>query len=76
MVRYMISRLSAFCQMNYDGHQVYQVRGPVALPADDLDALVNLSITHENPILVKEDGKTIGVVTNKNLLRGIQGRWD
>jgi len=49
---------------------------PVAAPADDLDTLAELSIAHDNPILVKEDGRIVGVVTKKDLLRGIQGRWD
>jgi glycine betaine/proline transport system ATP-binding protein len=49
---------------------------PVAAPSDDLDTLAELSIAHDNPILVKEDGRIVGVVTKKDLLRGIQGRWD
>ena len=49
---------------------------PVAQPSDDLDTLVDLSINHENPIIVKDGDKSVGVVNKRNLLRGIQGRWD
>ena len=39
----------------------------------DLDSLVNLSIGQNNPILIEDDGKPVGVVTKDALLRGIQG---
>jgi glycine betaine/proline transport system ATP-binding protein len=40
----------------------------------DLDELINLAIDHENPILVLKQDKEIGVITKRQLLRGIQGR--
>lgn len=46
----------------------------VARPEDNLNALVDLAIDNDNPILIQDDGKTIGVVTRHALLRGIQGR--
>ena len=47
-----------------------------ARPGDDLDRLADLSIETDRPLAVEEDGKIIGVVTKKALIRGIQGRWD
>ena len=47
---------------------------PVAPPDVDLDHLVNLACDTDQPTVIVEDGKTIGVVTKKALLRGIQGR--
>lgn len=49
---------------------------PEARPEHSLDDLVNLSISTQNPIVVKVDGKPIGVVTKNALLRGIQGDFD
>ena len=46
----------------------------VARPDDKLNALVDLAIGTDHPILVRADGADIGVVTKKALLRGIQGR--
>lgn len=46
---------------------------PEAHPDQSLDDLVNLSITTQTPVMVKVDGKPIGVVTKNALLRGIQG---
>ncbi|MEM9576508.1 MAG: glycine betaine/L-proline ABC transporter ATP-binding protein [Pseudomonadota bacterium] len=48
----------------------------VARPQDDLDTLANLSIETNAPLAVKDDGKIVGVVTKKSLIRGIQGKWD
>ena len=45
----------------------------VATPETDLNGLVNLAVESDNPILIEEDGKTVGVVTKTALLRGIQG---
>jgi glycine betaine/proline transport system ATP-binding protein len=45
-------------------------------PEDDLDRLADLSIETDRPLAVEDDGKIIGVVTKKALIRGIQGRWD
>ena len=46
---------------------------PVADPETDLNALVDLSVDSEHPILIKDDGNVVGVVTKTALLRGIQG---
>ena len=47
-----------------------------AKPSDDLDTLTNLAVENDNPILIMDDNKLVGVVTKQNLLRGIQGHWD
>ena len=47
---------------------------PTAVPDDSLDRLVDLATGSRHPIVVVEDGQTVGVVTNQALLRGIQGR--
>tara|TARA_Y100000385_G_scaffold290267_1_gene362726 strand:- start:251 stop:1333 length:1083 start_codon:yes stop_codon:yes gene_type:complete len=47
-----------------------------ARPDQSLDDLVSLSITSQDPIVVKVDGRPIGVVTKTALLRGIQGKYD
>ena len=47
---------------------------PVATPGDKLNALVDLAVGTEHPILIKADGVALGVVTKRALLRGIQGR--
>jgi glycine betaine/proline transport system ATP-binding protein len=49
---------------------------PEARPDQSLDDLVNLSITTQHPIIVKSDGKPVGIVTKNALLRGIQGDID
>ncbi len=49
---------------------------PEAHPDHSLDDLVNLSIATQHPVMVKVDGKPIGVVTKNALLRGIQGDID
>lgn len=46
---------------------------PEARPDQSLDQLVDLSIATQHPILVKLDGKPLGVVTKNALLRGIKG---
>lgn len=46
----------------------------VARPEDNLNTLVDIAIDNEHPILIQDDGKTVGVVTRHALLRGIQGR--
>lgn len=46
---------------------------PEAHPEHSLDDLLNLSIDTQHPILVKSDGKAVGVVTKNALLRGIKG---
>lgn len=49
---------------------------PVARADDKLNALVDLAVGTDHPILIKEQGQTVGVVTKRALLRGIQGRDD
>jgi glycine betaine/proline transport system ATP-binding protein len=49
---------------------------PIARPDDKLNALVDLAIATDHPILIRADGHDLGVVTKKALLRGIQGRED
>ena len=49
---------------------------PVARPDVDLDHLVNLACDTDMPTLIEADGKAIGVVTKRALLRGIQGRGE
>ncbi len=49
---------------------------PVAQLGDSLDSLVDLSIDTDQPIIVEHDGSIVGVVTKRNLLRGIQGKHD
>ncbi len=39
----------------------------------DLDALIDLSVDTENPIIITENGKDVGIITKTTLLRGIQG---
>lgn len=45
-----------------------------ASPEANLNELVDISVTTPHPILIQRDGDTLGVVTQKALLRGIQGR--
>lgn len=47
---------------------------PVAAPGDNLDALVNMSVDTNHPIIVSSDNQVVGIVTKRALLRGIQGR--
>ncbi len=47
---------------------------PVAAPDDSLDTLLNLSIETEHPIIVSTEGKPVGIVSKRALLRGIQGK--
>ncbi|WP_210529560.1 quaternary amine ABC transporter ATP-binding protein [Rubellimicrobium arenae] len=47
---------------------------PVARPGDTLNALVDLAVGSDHPILVSEGAQRLGVVTKGALLRGIQGR--
>lgn len=46
---------------------------PEASAEDDLDTLVSLSTGTELPVIIKSDGKPVGVVTKDTLLRGLQG---
>ena len=47
---------------------------PVARPGDKLNALVDLAVGTDHPILIADQGAALGVVTKRALLRGIQGR--
>jgi glycine betaine/proline transport system ATP-binding protein len=47
---------------------------PVAKPQDKLNTLVDLAVASDDPILISDNGSTVGVVTKSALLRGIQGR--
>jgi glycine betaine/proline transport system ATP-binding protein len=49
---------------------------PTASPEADLNELINLSVDTDGPILILKDKKSIGIVTKRNLLRGIQGEKD
>jgi glycine betaine/proline transport system ATP-binding protein len=55
------------------GARVDDADCPVASLDTDLNGLVNLAVDTDNPILIREDGSTVGVVTKTALLRGIQG---
>lgn len=50
------------------------LEGPCAPPSAVLDDLINMSIDTAHPIIIKSGEKVLGVVTQKTLLRGIQGR--
>ena len=49
---------------------------PDAPPDSKLNHLVDLAVDTVHPIVIKSDGKMVGVVTKKSLLRGIQGKTD
>ena len=49
---------------------------PTTSPEADLNELINLSVDTDRPILILKDKKPIGIVTKRNLLRGIQGEKD
>ena len=49
-------------------------RWSVAKPQDKLNTLVDLAVASDDPILISDNGSTVGVVTKSALLRGIQGR--
>ena len=42
----------------------------------DLDQLIDLAVTTEQPVVITEDGADVGLVTKPRLLRGIQGGKD
>jgi glycine betaine/proline transport system ATP-binding protein len=46
---------------------------PVAAPDADLGDLIRLAVSSDSPIVIAANGQTLGVVTNKDLLNGIQG---
>jgi len=46
---------------------------PTTSPEADLNELINLSVDTDKPILILKDRKPVGIVTKRNLLRGIQG---
>ncbi|SEN66521.1 glycine betaine/proline transport system ATP-binding protein [Roseovarius tolerans] len=45
-----------------------------AAPDATLDRLAELSIETDEPLAIKADGRVLGIVTKKALIRGIQGR--
>lgn len=47
---------------------------PVGRPEMNLNELVDLAVGTDHPILIAAEGKPVGVVTKRALLRGIQGR--
>ena len=49
---------------------------PTASSDADLNELINLSVDTDKPILILKDNKPVGIVTKRNLLRGIQGEKD
>ncbi|MEH6576742.1 MAG: glycine betaine/L-proline ABC transporter ATP-binding protein [Amphritea sp.] len=54
-------------------HDLDISRCPTASHDADLDYLINLAVDHEEPIVVLDDATPVGVVTKRQLLRGIQG---
>jgi glycine betaine/proline transport system ATP-binding protein len=46
---------------------------PVATPDDDLDSLIALSVGQPHPVLIKDDGNIVGVVSKDAILHGVQG---
>jgi glycine betaine/proline transport system ATP-binding protein len=70
--RKIMEPLDAFCAE----HDAPPPDAPAAPPDCDLNALVDLAVDTVHPIVIKSDGKTVGVITKKTLLRGIQGKAD
>ncbi|WP_299211447.1 betaine/proline/choline family ABC transporter ATP-binding protein [uncultured Tateyamaria sp.] len=52
---------------------VAQAEAPVAEPDDDLDKLIALSVNQDHPVLIKDDGNVVGVVSKDAILHGVQG---
>ena len=46
---------------------------PSVAPGDDLDHVIDASVSADGPLKVCEDGKTLGVITSKDIMSGIQG---
>ncbi|SDN70930.1 glycine betaine/proline transport system ATP-binding protein [Pseudomonas jinjuensis] len=46
---------------------------PIAAPDSDLGELIRLAVSGDRPIVIAANGRTLGVVTTRDLLRGIQG---
>jgi len=72
-----ISRLklvsAAKIMLQPDQHGPIPQGAPEAAPEDDLDTLVSLSTGTDMPVVIKSDGKAVGIVTKDALLRGLQG---
>lgn len=49
---------------------------PKAAHDTDLDHLIDLAVEHDGPIIVTDGEQMVGVVTKRQLLRGIQGDTD
>lgn len=54
-------------------HDLDISRCPTAFHDANLDYLINLAVDHDAPIVVLDDKTPIGIVTKRQLLRGIQG---
>ena len=52
---------------------ITQADAPVAEPDDDLDKLIALSVDQDLPVLIKDDGNIVGVVSKDAILHGVQG---
>ncbi|MEL7091813.1 MAG: betaine/proline/choline family ABC transporter ATP-binding protein [Pseudomonadota bacterium] len=52
---------------------ITQADAPVAQPDDDLDKLIALSVDQDLPVLIKDDGNVVGVVSKDAILHGVQG---
>ena len=59
-----------------DSHTGSLDGAPRADHGADLDQLIDLAVTTEQPVVITEGGADIGVVTKPRLLRGIQGGKD
>lgn len=59
--------------VDVEQHGAIPKDAPEAAPEDDLDTLVSLSTGTDLPVVIKADGKAVGVVTKDTLLRGLQG---
>lgn len=46
---------------------------PTAHPDDDLDTLVGLVVDQSNPVIIRDAGQTVGVVTKDALLHAVKG---
>ena len=46
---------------------------PTAHPDDDLDTLVGLVVDQSNPVVIRDAGQTVGVVTKDALLHAVKG---
>ena len=59
-----------------DSHQGPLDDAPRADHAADLDHLIDLAVQTDQPVVITESGRDVGIVTKPRLLRGIQGGKD